>query len=203
MIGDPNTQAQWEHLFPAPIPCLKFCGFAEALGIWVSSTVQLSQSPNPPIPSTLKPTYVVGRQRKLGEPQGTVFSLDKRHEIFTKRWLPQHRNHTMQHLQSKGGGGRNARPHNHVAMQRVATQRALMQQEQAPKGVLKLRPRSRDYEPRTRRPIEGHRSALHVSTHRSAPCIMQRAQGDATIAMQRAATRGGSWGVENTARVTT
>ena len=97
----------------------------------------------------------------------------------------------MQHLQSKGGGGRNARPHNHVAMQRVATQRALMQQEQAPKGVLKLRPRSRDYEPRTRRPIEGHRSALHVSTHRSAPCIMQRAQGDATIAMQRAATRGG------------
>ena len=57
MIGDPNTQAQWEHLFPAPIPCLKFCGFAEALGIWVSSTVQLSQSPNRPIPSTLKPTY--------------------------------------------------------------------------------------------------------------------------------------------------
>lgn len=81
----------------------------------------------------------------------------------------------MQHLQSKGGGGRNAWPHNQVAMQRVATQRARMQQEQARKGVLKLRPQSRDYEPRTRRPIEGRRSALHVATHRSAPCNATRA----------------------------
>lgn len=61
--------------------------FAEALGIWVSSTVQLSQSPNPPIPSTLKPTCVVGRQRKLGEPQATVFSADKKTWNFRKTMI--------------------------------------------------------------------------------------------------------------------